>query len=373
MILAGDIGGTKSYLGIFKPSDTERELIKVAESKYSSKAYEKRGFPAMVNDFLTQAGVDQAKLTTTCFGVAGAVINGHCKLSNLDLEVDESKLSQSLNNVPVSVLNDMETMGLGTLMLTSDQLTSLNLEAQFDDESNRRRDQLPRAVIAAGTGLGEVGLIWHKKEQQFYPIASEGGHSSFAPIKDSQIELWRYLYKCKGFSDHVSHERVLSGPGLFNIYQFVTSNQKYREKYGRENRYIEHLLFAESIKKEEANHAAIISKVALATEDRYCEKALDIFVSIYGARAGSLALTYKALGGVYLGGGIAPKILGSSIASEIIVKKLREKFMDAFKKKGRFTEFVSKIPVYVILEPKIGLLGAAYQARQLASTKLSKQ
>ena len=341
MILAGDIGGTKSYLGIFEQNSTENAPIR--EHEFSRKEYAKKGITTMVADFLAQVGIKKKKLNAACFGVAGNVLNGKCQLSNLDWELDERELSQSLNHIPVKLFNDMETIGLGIFMLSDTQLESLNPDVPFDENNT-----LPRAVIAAGTGLGEVGLFWNQKEQQFFPLASEGGHSDFAPIDKLQAKLFRYLLKQENLLEHVSYERVLSGAGLFNIYQFLVEKEACREE-----KYLKQRLAEENAKGENANHAAIISEEALAKKDDCCEKALDIFVSIYGARAGNLALNYKALGGIYLGGGIAPKI----------IEKLRDgTFMKAFKKKGRFKKFVSQVPVYVIHEPKVGLLGAAYYA-----------
>lgn len=350
MILAGDIGGTNTSLGLFKPNDTKNSSpILVGETvTYSSKKYSKSGLTTMIEDFLKQVAVTKETIKAACFGVAGPVEKGSCQLSNLNWIITEKTLNQSLNNVPVSLLNDLEAMGRGVPILPPNQLESLN-PTVIPDEHDKR----PRTVIAAGTGLGEAGLLWDEREQMFHPLPSEGGHADFAPGNKRQIKLLRYLLKREEFGGHVSYERVLSGPGLFNIYQFLRDKQK----YGPENPALKNHLEEENRKPEETrNPAAIISELALAKQNKTCEAALDIFMSIYGAEAGNLVLRYKALGGVYIAGNIALHNLD----------KLRDgTFLKAFRNKGRFQNFLASVPIYVVLNTQVGLLGAAYRASKL--------
>ena len=353
MILAGDIGGTNTTLGCFQPSDAENSPpILVGEvATYSSKKYSESGLTTMIEDFLTQAAVKKKTVKAAGFGVAGSVDNRVCNLSNLNWTITEKELSEFLNNVPAILINDLVAIGYGVDLLPLDRLEQLNPEVI--PESKTKNNKPPRAVIAAGTGLGEVGLLWKKKKQTFHPLPSEGGHGDFAPCNERQIKLLRYLLAREKFGGHVSYERVLSGPGLFNIYQFLRDSQE----YGAENPEIKNRLEQEDSKSEETrNHAAIISEMALAKNNPICTQALDEFMSIYGAEAGNLALRYNAWGGIYVAGNIALQNL----------EKLRDgTFMKAFRNKGRFHHQVGKVPVYVVLDTKVGLLGAAHRASKL--------
>jgi glucokinase len=351
MILVGDIGGTNTSMGLYKQGDTKNSSpVRVGDVKtYSSKEYSKSGLTAMIEDFLAQTALKKKEIKAACFGVAGSVEQGSCKLSNLDWVITEKDLSEYLNQVPVALLNDLEAMGYGVPILPTDSLKQINPNATPDPENDKR----PRAVIAAGTGLGEAGLLWKKKARTYRPLASEGGHADFAPCNKLQTELLRYLLKREEFNRHVSYERVLSGPGLFNIYQFLRDEQE----YSAENPDTKNRLEQEDKKPEDTrDHAAIISEIALGKKDLICEKALDELISIYGAEAGNLVLRYKALGGIYVAGNIALKNL----------EKLQDgTFMEAFKNKGRFRGFVEEVPVYVVLDTKVGLLGAAQRANKL--------
>jgi glucokinase len=349
MIIAGDIGGTKTSLGYFQPGDAKNSPpILVGEvTTYSSKKYSELGLTTMIADFLTQAAIKKETVKAAGFGVAGSVDNGLCELSNLNWVITEKELSEFLNKVPVKLINDLEAMGYGVPLLPPNQLKPLNPEVIPDN------DQQPRAVIAAGTGLGEAGLLWEEQEQSFRPLPSEGGHADFAPSNNRQTKLLRYLLEREEFGGHVSYERVLSGPGLFNIYQFLRDSQE----YGVENQKIKNRLEQEDSKpKETRNYAAIISEMALAKKNLTCEKALDEFISIYGAEAGNLVLRYKALGGVYVAG---------NIAFQNLDKLQDDTFMKAFRNKGRFRDWVGKVPVYVVLDTRVGLLGAAHRASKL--------
>ena len=351
MILAGDIGGTNTTLGCFQPSDAKNSppILVGKVATYSSKKYSELGLTTMIADFLTQAAIKKETVKAAGFGVAGSVDNGLGVLSNLNWVITEKELSEFLNKIPVKLINDLEAMGYGVPLLPSNQLKQLNPEMIPDPNY----DKQPRAVIAAGTGLGEAGLFWEEKEQIFHPLPSEGGHGDFAPTNKRQTKLLRYLLEREELGGHVSYERVLSGPGLFNIYQFLRDSKE----FGLENPKVKNRLEQESSKPEETrNDAAIISEMALAKKNLTCEKALEEFISIYGAEAGNLVLRYKARGGIYVAGNIALQNLD----------KLQDgTFMNAFRNKGRFRDWVGKAPVYVVLDTRVGLLGAAHRASKL--------
>jgi glucokinase len=322
LILAGDIGGTKTHLALFS-RDGEKLTSEIDET-YSSKEYS--GLEPVVQEFLAGKNVS---ISRACFGVAGPVLDGVIKTPNLPWVIDGRQLAKALDLPGAALLNDLEAAAFGVFTLESDEFLCLNPGAA------RRPGN--KALIAAGTGLGEA--ILYDDGRDYHPIASEGGHGDFAARDDLEIELLRYLIPRFG---HVSYERVVSGPGISNIYDFLRDTGRYDEPPG----------FKEELASSEDRSAAI-SQAGLAGEPVICVKALDIFASLYGAEAGNLALRAKATGGVYVGGGIAPKLLS----------KLREgSFMRAFLDKGRYEEFVSAIPVYVILNEKTALQGAAYYA-----------
>jgi glucokinase len=257
------------------------------------------------------------------------VIEGFAKTPNLSWTVSADSLAGLLEIDRVGLINDLEATALGIPALNDSQLLTLNVGDPTDDGH--------RALIAAGTGLGMAGIFF--RDGHYHPLASEGGHSDYAPHETIEIELLEYL---KGkFSGHVSWERVLSGPGLFNVYSFL------RERGGLD----EPAWLAEQINS--GDKTAAVSAAALANKSELAVKALDLFVSVYGAMAGNLALMMMATGGLYVGGGIAPKIS----------EKLKDgTFMKAFTKKGRLSSVMTSIPVHVILEDKTALFGAASAA-----------
>lgn len=318
MILAGDIGGTKSNLALFAEGDPRTPL---AERTFRSHDY--AGLEDVVREFLSHRSGDQ--LTSACFGIAGPIVGDHCETPNLPWIITAQGLRDALGIESVKLINDLEATGYGVLLLRDEELHRLN-DGSPPPTGNA-------ALIAAGTGLGEATLHW--EGNRFGPVASEGGHADFAPRNDIEIELLRYLLN--RFS-HVSYERVLSGPGLFNIYSFLRDSG-YRE---------EPPWLAEKLRQ--GDPSAAISEAALAHQNELCVKALDMFVSLYGAEAGNLALKVMAVCGVYVGGGIAPKIIA----------KLRDgTFLSAFTDKGRLSPLLEAIPVRVILNPKTALYGAA--------------
>ena len=316
MILAGDIGGTNSRLALF--ADDLRERIAIAT--YPSRAY--GGLEEVVRVFLDE---HQADVSRACFGVAGPVRDGRSEAVNLAWPVDARSLGALLDLARAGLVNDLEANALGIEALGPDDLATLN-EGDRSAGGNM-------AVISAGTGLGEAGIYAARGHRHVF--ASEGGHADFAPRTELQADLLRWLSeRC----EHVSYERVCSGMGLVNVYTFV------RERSGESA--------PDWLRAEMAEHDAgvAITQAALEGRDEVCAQALDVMVSVFGAEAGNLALTVMATGGVYVGGGIAPRILS----------KLEDgMFMRAFVDKGRLEDLLRAIPVHVILNDETALLGAA--------------
>ena len=322
LILAGDIGGTKTHIALFSYQD--KNLKAEFQKTYPSQDYP--GLEPLLQDFLASG---KHSIGRASFGIAGPIVDGEVNPPNLRWIVDSQTLAKSLGLPFVSLLNDLEAAAYGIFTLAPDEFVVLN-EGVVRRPGNK-------VLIAAGTGLGETILFDDGKH--YYPLASEGGHADFAARNELEIELLRFLIARYG---HVSYERVVSGPGLANIYDFL------KEKVGLS---VPDPL-AEKIAAAE-DRSPVISQAALAGEAEIAVKALDLLVSSYGAEAGNLALKGKAIGGVYVGGGIAPKILG----------KLRSGiFMQAFNDKGRYRDLVSSIPVYVVTNDKAALRGAAYHA-----------
>jgi glucokinase len=267
-----------------------------------------------------------AEIEGACFGVAGPVRDGECaETTNLAWPVSGPSVARLLGLPRVGLLNDLEANAWGIAALQPDDFGVLN-----------RGDPAARgnaAVISAGTGLGEAGLCWDGQAHR--PFATEGGHVDFAPRSELEVELWRFLLPEHG---HVSYERVCSGMGLVNIERFLRAHTGVARPA-----WLEEEMAA-------GDTAAAVSRAGLERRDALCSQALDLFVEIYGAAAGNLALKLMAVGGIYLGGGIAPKILA----------RLRDgRFMDAFADKGRFRELLERVPVRVILNDRTALLGAA--------------
>ena len=322
LILAGDVGGTKTHLGLFRQSGGTLALVR--EHRYPTAQFV--SLEAVCTDFL---GSGQAN--AVCMGVPGPIIDGRGNATNVPWELSTTNLSRALNGVPVRLINDLTAMAYGTLYLKPDEFVVLHRAENPAAHGNI-------AVIAAGTGLGESALVWEDNENKFYAVASEGGHSDFAPHGQEQIALLSFLTAEFG---HVSYERVLSGPGLWNIYRFLR----------HESRAEEPAWLHDEIAKSDPS--AAISEAALSNRDPVCVQALTMFCDIYGSEAANLALKVLAFGGVYLGGGIAPKIL-PMLTSDVFVK--------GFLAKGRLNEILKRIEVRVSLNPAAGLLGAAHVA-----------
>jgi glucokinase len=325
MILAGDVGGTKVHLALYDFVNGKLQYSR--DERFPAKEYS--GLEEIVKEFL-----GAHKVTAACFGVPGPVRDGRLRLTNLPWTLDSRELSVSLAITHVFLINDLEANGYGVAELSADQIYTLS-EGDASQIGNR-------ALIAAGTGLGEGLLIWNGRSHTPYP--SEGGHADYAPRNEDEIDLLRFLKQ--KYNGRISQERVVSGTGLTNIYEFL------RELRGME----EPNWLAERIAAEDPN--AVITELALAAKSEICEKALDIFVSAYGAEAGNLALTLLSVGGVYVGGGIAPRIL----------EKLKDGvFMKAFTGKGRLSQLLVNMPVRIILESRAALLGAAAYAEARAA------
>jgi glucokinase len=325
MILAGDVGGTKVHLALYDFINGKLKYSR--DERYPAKEY--TGLEEIGKEFLSAD-----KVTAACFGVPGPVRDGRLRLTNLPWTLDSRELSVNLGITHVFLINDLEANGYGVAELAADQIYTLS-EGDASQIGNR-------ALIAAGTGLGEALLIWNGRTHTPYP--SEGGHTDFAPRNEDEIDLLRFLKQ--KYNGRISYERVVSGPGLTNIYEFL------REVRGID----EPAWLAERIASEDPN--AVITELALAAKSEICDKALDMFVSAYGAETGNLALKLLSVGGVYIGGGIAPRIL----------EKIKDgTFMKAFTDKGRLSQLLINMPVRVILESRAALAGAAAYAEARAA------
>lgn len=318
MILAGDIGGTKTALAWVH----EREILSsrtFPSSDYSS-------LTEIVGEFVGQNA--PGRLLAACFGIAGPIVAGVVKTTNLPWVIDAKDFSERLGGVAVRLINDLEAIAYGVAVAGGDAFVTLNAG------NPALRGNV--AVIAAGTGLGEAGLFWDGRVHR--PFASEGGHASFAPRDDLEMGLLRFLLAEHG---HVSWERVLSGPGLHNIYRFLKE-----EELDDEPAWLAERVTA-------GDPAAVITECALNHSSALCEQTLGLFVSLYGAEAGNLALKTLATGGVFVAGGIAPKILPRLTGGA---------FLDGFLAKGRLQPLLQAIPVRVVISNTIALLGAARAA-----------
>jgi glucokinase len=322
-ILAGDIGGTNTRLALFE-QNSGRPAMSV-EKIYPSRNY--GGLEEIVREFVQ---TQNPTISAACFGIAGPVVGGTATASNLPWTVEASKLAQELRLPSASLINDLAAHGYGTDALEPADFVPLN--SAEPSEGNA-------AIIAAGTGLGEAGLYWDGKDR--HPFSSEGGHATFAPENELEVRLHQYLTAKFG---HASNERVISGPGLKNIYDFLKD-----ASLEQEPPWLQQEIAAS------ADASALISRLGLEGKAAICERSLDIFVAALGSEAGNLALHFLATAGIFLSGGIAAKIL----------PKLHQPlFQEAFLAKGRMRHLLEKIPVKVITNDKVGLIGAARRALQ---------
>lgn len=321
MIIAGDIGGTKTNVALFEVGDG-KVGAPLAQQSYPSARFD--SLEDILREFVRQH--ESAPITHACFGIAGPVVRGHVDATNLTWEVFDFKLAEAVGVREVRLINDLEATAYGIGELGPEQLYTLN-----EGEAERTGH---RALIAAGTGLGMAAIYFDGAG--YHPMPSEGGHIDFAPRNEREWELLDYLREKIG--GRVSYERVLSGMGLHNIYTFLRDRG-----HGEEPAWL-----AEEIRT--GDPSAAISRAALAGKSELAATTLEIFVEVYGAMAGNLALLLKSVGGLYVGGGIAPKIM----------PKLTDgTFMRNYGDKGRMSGLVNSIPVRVILDDKAALYGAA--------------
>jgi len=327
MLIAGDIGGTKTNLALFDESKGSGKYFQF--ESFHSKDY--KGFEEILKAYLSdckKAGYE-GPFRAACFAIAGPVKEGVCKATNLPWVVDAHALSQALKISQVYLINDLEANAWAIEILSAESLMTL-----YSGQGSLRGN---RAVVSPGTGLGEAGLFWDG--HRHHPFACEGGHCEFGPCNLLEVELSSYLIHRFG---HASYERVLSGPGLHNIYRF------YVESKGRS----EPEWLVNEMKTKDP--AAVISENALNGRSPLCEETLNLFVNIFGSEAGNCALKFMAFGGVFLGGGIPPKIL----------PKLKEPFfLKGFIDKGRLQSLLETIPIYIVLDDKASLRGAAHYCR----------
>jgi glucokinase len=321
IVLAGDTGGTNTRLALYEAGDAA--LTPVADAKFGSR--EHAGLSEIVRAFLSAAPARPERAT---FGIAGPVRNGRVHATNLPWDVDAADVAAAAGVAKATLLNDLEANAWGLAAIPASDVVTLQAGAPGATGN--------AALVSAGTGLGEAGLYWDGRAHR--PFACEGGHASFAPRSALEIELLEHLAQEFG---HVSWERVLSGPGLVNIHAFL------RRRAGAP----EPKALAEEMRA--GDPAAAISRAALSGTDGVASQALDLFVGFYGAEAGNLALKIFATGGVYLGGGIAPKI-ASRLAGPA--------FLSAFLDKGRMRPLLETMPVRIVANDQAALLGAAWHA-----------
>jgi glucokinase len=319
MILAGEIGATHARLAAFETEGNR--LQRVVEKIYMSQQHD--GLAGILAHFIKTEGIP---VHSACLGVAGPVRGGRSKISNLPWVIDAREVAKQLRLNSVGLLNDLEAYAYGIDGLDSADFISLS-EGSEDAEGNR-------AVISAKTGLGMAGLYWDGFRH--HPFACEGGHADFAPRNDLQMELLAYLQKKYG---RISCERILSGPGIKNIYDFLRDTNKAEEP--------------EWLRTEMAaapDPPALISQTALEGKAAICDQALTIFVSVFGAETGNCALHYMTTGGIFIGG---------SIAAKIVPKMKDPVFLESFLDKGRMEAILKDMPVKIVANDDCGLIGAA--------------
>ena len=322
MILAGDLGGTKTLLGLFERADP-RPRPRLTRG-YPTQEFD--SFTAILDMFAREIG-ERLAIEAAAVGVAGPIVDQHARLTNIEWDVSAAQIGKHLHVRRVALLNDLEAMAASVALLEGDELVVL----QHGDPKRSGN----AAVIAAGTGLGQAYL--HRVNGRLLPVASEAGHADFAARTDREFELTQMLRDLYGRAEV---EQVLSGPGLVNIYRLTHP--------GRSCPAVEGVPLAEQ--------PAAISDAAMSQQCGHCEEALEIFVEAYGAEAGNLGLRGVATAGVYIGGGIAPKILP---------ELQNGRFIQAFRAKAPMAELVAAMPVSVIVKQDAGLLGAAIAAQQL--------
>ncbi len=324
VMLAGDVGATKTVLGLFETGPPRP--IMICSNVYPSKSYD--SLESIILEFLSGHGAPSVK--SACFGVPGPVLGARCVTTNLDWVVSSRDLVNLLGTSRVVLVNDLVATAMAAPRLNDDEVKILN--------TGRPDETGALGIVAPGTGLGVALMIWTGSSYQ--PIASEGGHVDFAPTDEEQVLLLRYMLKR---FPRVSVERLASGPGLLEIFNWMSA----------ENRLTDDVFHKEI--NSSPNPAGLITKGAIESGNPICDRVLDIYVSILGSVCGNLALTAMTTGGIFLGGGVSPKILP---------RLLDAKFLEAFTNKGRFTELIQSIPVKIILNDRAALIGASIMASQ---------
>lgn len=319
-VLAADVGGTKTELALFQMK--KGKLISLKNERYPTSDH--RSFVKAIHEFLKD---QSAKIDCACLGVAGPVDGDKVHGVNFAWEIDAKKLEKDLKIKTVLLINDLQANAYGLSGLKN---------ADFEIIAKGEKNTGNAAVISAGTGLGEAGLFWNGNS--YFPYATEGGHCNFGPADELDLELWKFIDKKFG---HVSWERLVSGQGIMNIYAFL---RMYRKK--KEPKWLTKELTADP-------SAKVISAAALQKKDALCEETLQLFLKYLATEASQLALKTKATGGIFIGGGIAPKILG------LIDKK---EFYKNFINVGRMEDLLKTIPIKIVLNDKTALMGAAYYA-----------
>lgn len=349
LLLAGDTGGTKTILRLVNADRASTRTGTALDSLYEAR-YASADFPdlvPMVQTFLAAAREhlgQSPKPEKACFAIAGPVIGDSCKLTNLGWFLEAPRLSHALNIPQVALINDFVAVGYGVLCLEPTDLHTL--------QAGKPDPYAPIAVIGAGTGLGEGFLINHNGDYRVYP--TEGGHGDFAPRSPIEFQLSRYLLE-KYRLDRVSIERVVSGMGIVAIYQFLRDRRTapespeiaaaictWEQEFGQSEKTVD--------------PGAVIGGAALAEQDVLSEQTLQLFVELYGAEAGNLALKLLPYGGMYIAGGIAPKILPLLTDGN---------FLSAFESKGRMRPLLEMVPLHIVLNPQVGLIGASLCAARL--------
>lgn len=334
MILAGEIGATHARVAAFEPEGNK--LHWVVETMFESQQH--AGLSEIIAEFVRTNGIP---VDSACFGVAGPVRNGRCKISNLSWVIDSHELATQLKLRSVGLLNDLEAYAYGIDALEDKDFVTLNAGLE-DAEGNR-------AVVSARTGLGVAGLFWDGRRH--HPFPTEGGHTTFAPRNHLEVELLQYL--SPKYDGQVSFERIASGPGIKNIYDFLRDSGKAEEP--------------DWLKAEigaAPDPPAAISRLAKEGKAPICDQALSLFASVYGAHAGDCALTFMSMGGIFIGG---------SIAAKNVSKMQEPTFMEAFLDKGRMAGLLKDIPVKIVLNDDAGMMGAArYTLIQKAFDRTSR-
>ena len=323
--LAGDVGGTKTLLALYDYHGGN--LKETRRKRYLSG--EHKCLEEIIEDFLKE---EKKPPSRCCFAIAGPTEGGVSHTINLQWVVSAEKISKHFNIESTFLINDLVANAWGIRELSSSDLMTLNQGTPLNDGN--------QGMVSPGTGLGEAVLFYDGKQR--IPGASEGGHADFSPRNDQEVELFKYL---KGKFGHVSKERVLSGQGIVNLYQFLVDTGRYKPGPA----------VLERMKNE--NPAKVITEMGISNENECCQTLLSWFCSLLGAEAGNFALSIMGTGGIFLGGGIVPKIIPELKKGE---------FMKAFVNKGRLTSLLSSVPVHVILEEDTALKGAAYYCLRTA-------